>query len=84
MSRNVNVTTSAWQDMGSTAACPQFRMTVSFSWTDVAGLARTFGPTVLTFPNVIGQMTAPERAWFVERMQDVLVEIARRRAGVDG
>ncbi len=83
MATQVNIQTSNWQALGTNAPCPQFQMTVSATWVDDAGVPRSGGPLTITFPNVIGQMTVAEKAWFAERMQDVLIEIARRRAGID-
>ena len=83
MATAINIITSDWQALGTNAQCPQFRMTLSASWINDAGLPQSAGPITVTFPNIISQMTPAERAWFADRMQDIVVEIARRRVGID-
>jgi len=83
MALSVSQTVSNWQPLQTTASCPQFQMTIQFNWIDNTGAAQSFGPTTVTFPNIISQMTAAEKNALADAMQDVIVQIARRRAGVD-
>lgn len=84
MAREVNLTNSGWVALGTNAPCPQFQMTVRADWIDDNGVSRTAGPTTITWPNVIGQLTAAEKAWLADEMADLLIRIGRKRAGIDG
>ena len=84
MSRGVNLYPSNWQVLGTVAnGVPQYRLTVRFDWTDDAGVDRTFGPVAITFPDFITSLTAPERAFMADGLRDLIVSIARYRAGID-
>lgn len=83
MARQVNAYYSGWQALGTTAQCPRYSMTIRFNWIGDDGQPHEVPDTTITFPNVLSQLTAPELAYFGEELQELIVKLARRRAGVD-
>jgi hypothetical protein len=83
MATQVETSATPWENLGATAPAPQYRMTVGFRWKDDDGVTQQWGPTTLTFPNFLSQLTPAETAAFGEDLHVLMIRMARRRAGID-
>jgi hypothetical protein len=83
MPKGVNVFYSDWRALGTNAQCPRYSMTIRFEWTGNDDQPRSTGDTVITFPNVLSQLTPAELSYFGDELQELIMRLARRRAGVD-
>lgn len=78
MPQNVNQWLANWRWTGSDIATPQAQVDFSISWKE-QGEDHSWSGT-LTFPNDFQLMST---AWLKRKLEDLIVEAARLRLGID-
>lgn len=79
MARNVNVFLTNWHWTGQSVLTPQATVDLEIQWVDEEGSDQQWSGTA-TFPNDLRLVPV---AWLKEKLEELLLEAARKRLGVD-
>jgi hypothetical protein len=79
MATNVNVWRTNWQATGANVPVPQYTMNLRLEWVNAQGEQKAWQGTA-TFPNDLQHVPT---AWLREHLEHLVLEVARKRLGVD-